>query len=137
MTTQNVTKRADGRKPTRREFLATGCMALSGAAVGMRARRLCAQPSQGAAAISKIDPGYVGPQFFDEREEQALMDVMESGSPFRYWGPGEPTKVLRFEENFAKYMGARFALGVTSGTAALDCAVFVVAPDPGARGSGA
>ncbi|MHC4168094.1 MAG: hypothetical protein ACYSWQ_14145, partial [Planctomycetota bacterium] len=109
MTTQNVTKRADGRKPTRREFIATGCMALSGAAVGMRATMLRAQPSRGAAAISKIDPGFVGPQFFDEREEQALMDVMDSGSPFRYWGPGEPTKVLRFEENFAKYMGASFA----------------------------
>jgi 8-amino-3,8-dideoxy-alpha-D-manno-octulosonate transaminase len=106
-------------------------MALSGAAVGMRATKLRAQPSQGAAAISKIDPGYVGPQFFDEREEQALMDVMDSGSPFRYWGPGEPTKVLRFEENFAKYMGARFALGVTSGTAALDCAVTGLGIGPG------
>jgi len=81
--------------------------------------------------ISRIDPGFVGPQFFDEHERRALLDVLESGSPFRYWGPGEPTKVLHFEENFAKYMGARFALGVTSGTAALDCAVTGLGIGPG------
>ena len=56
---------------------------------------------------------------------------MESGSPFRYWGPGRPEKVLRFEEAFAKYMGARFALAVTSGTAALDCAVAGLGIGPG------
>jgi 8-amino-3,8-dideoxy-alpha-D-manno-octulosonate transaminase len=78
-----------------------------------------------------IDPGFVGPQFFDEREEEALMDVLESGSPFRYWGPGKPEKVLHFEEDFARYMGARFALGVTSGTAALDCAVAGLGIGPG------
>ena len=78
-----------------------------------------------------IDPGYIGPQFFDEREEQALLEVLESRSPFRYWGQGNPTKVLHFEENFAEYMGTRFALGVTSGTAALDCAVTGLGIGPG------
>jgi len=81
--------------------------------------------------IPDIDPGYVGPQFFDKQEEQALLDVLESGSPFRYWGPGRPDKVLRFEEAFARYMGTRFALGVTSGTAALDCAVAGLGIGPG------
>ncbi|MHC4326015.1 MAG: DegT/DnrJ/EryC1/StrS family aminotransferase, partial [Planctomycetota bacterium] len=73
----------------------------------------------------------IGPQFFDEREEQALLEVLESRSPFRYWGQGKPTKVLRFEEKFAGYMGARFGLGVTSGTAALDCAVTGLGIGPG------
>ncbi len=131
MATQSAQERADGTKPTRRELLATGCVALSGAAVGLRPRRLRAGVSSGAAGISRIDPGFVGPQFFDEREERALLEVLESGSPFRYWGPGEPTKVLRFEENFAKYMSARFALGVSSGTAALDCAVTGLGIGPG------
>jgi len=98
-------------------------MAFSGAAIGLSAQKLPARAAAASAQIPRIDPGFIGPQFFDEREEQALLDVLESGSPFRYWGPGKPTKVLRFEENFAKYMGTRFALGVTSGTAALDCAV--------------
>jgi 8-amino-3,8-dideoxy-alpha-D-manno-octulosonate transaminase len=94
-------------------------------------------PSLGGAENPKstdlpnIDPGFVGPQFFDKQEEQALQEVLEAGSPFRYWGPGRPVKVLRFEENFAKYMGARFALGVTSGTAALDCAMAGLDIGPG------
>jgi 8-amino-3,8-dideoxy-alpha-D-manno-octulosonate transaminase len=90
----------------------------------------------GAEATStqppNIDPGYIGPQYFDKHEEQALLDVLESRSPFRYWGSGKPpVKVQRFEENFAKYMGTRFALGVTSGTAALDCAVAALGIGPG------
>jgi 8-amino-3,8-dideoxy-alpha-D-manno-octulosonate transaminase len=90
-----------------------------------------AKSQPGATSMPEIDPGYVGPQFFDEREQQALREVMESGSPFRYWGPGQPQKVQRFEEEFAKHMGTRFALGVTSGTAALDCAVAGLGIGPG------
>ncbi len=131
MITQNVTRNAASQNPTRRQFLTRSCMAFSGAAIAVRAQRLGARPAAASAEIPKIDPGYIGPQFFDEREEQALLEVLESGSPFRYWGPGEPTKVLRFEEDFAEYMGARFALGVTSGTAALDCAVAGLGIGPG------
>jgi len=131
MIISNLTKNQTGQSPTRREFLTKSCAALSGAALGLRVQRLSAEVAGVSSGIPKIDPGFIGPQFFDEREEQALMDVMESGSPFRYWGPGKPTKVLRFEENFAKYMNARFALGVSSGTAALDCAVTGLGVGPG------
>ena len=131
MNAQNVANNVAGQNSTRREFMTRSCMALSGAALGFRAKTLPAGTAAVSTEISRIDPGFVGPQFFDEREKQALLEVMESGSPFRYWGPGEPTKVLRFEENFAEYMGARFALGVTSGTAALDCAVTGLGIGPG------
>jgi len=116
---------------TRRKFLAAGCIALSGAGIGPGAQRLLAQDGPKPVEVPDIDPGYIGPQFFDEREKQALLEVLESGSPFRYWGPGKPTKVLRFEERFAEYMGTRMALGVTSGTAALDCAVAGLGIGPG------
>ena len=113
---------------SRRQFLAA---AASSAAVGLAATRVSGGESPEAGAISNIDPGFVGPQFFDEQERQALLEVLESGSPFRYWGPGRPVKVQRFEEAFARSMGARFALGVTSGTAALDCAVAGLGIGPG------
>lgn len=88
--------------------------------------------SAGAAAPGgPIEPGFVGPQFFDEQERQALTEVLETGSPFRYWGPGHPEKVRHFEEAFARRMGTRFALGVTSGTAALDCATAALGIGPG------
>jgi len=104
-------------------------MAVAGAGIGLHIRRLRGAP--GSAPISNIDPGFIGPQFFDEQEEDALLEVLESGSPFRFWGPGKPTKVQRFEEDFAKHMGTRFALGVTSGTAALDCAIAGLGIGPG------
>jgi len=119
-----------GRGLSRREFLMTSCVAAS-ISSNLRTSSVLGAERLNSTEVTNIDPGFVGPQFFDEREERALMDVLESGSPFRYWGPGKPEKVLRFEEHFAKHMGTRFALGVTSGTAALDCAVAGLGIGPG------
>jgi 8-amino-3,8-dideoxy-alpha-D-manno-octulosonate transaminase len=94
------------------------------------ANRASATPAPGNPT-QLIDPGYVGPQFFDHHEREALNDVIQSGSPFRYWGPGQPDKVRHFEETFAARMNTSHALGVTSGTAALDCAVAALAIGPG------
>ncbi len=87
--------------------------------------------SAAADASPNTDPGYIGPAYFDENERRALLEVWESGSPFRYWGPGRPAKVQAFEDAFAQVMGTKFALGVTSGTAALDCAVAALGIGPG------
>jgi 8-amino-3,8-dideoxy-alpha-D-manno-octulosonate transaminase len=130
MTAQRITGSVTSENLSRRDFLGAGCLAASAAGMGLSVRRARAEAAP-PAAVPNIDPGFVGPQFFDEKEEQALREVLESGSPFRYWGPGRPEKVQRFEENFAKYMGTRFALGVTSGTAALDCAVAGLGIGPG------
>ena len=129
MATQETKRATRTGALTRRRFLTTSCLAASG--IGLRGKPLWSQGSAASATVERIDPGFIGPQFFDEQERQALMDVVESGSPFRYWGPGKPTKVLRFEERFAQHMEARFALGVTSGTAALDCAVTGLDVGPG------
>jgi dTDP-4-amino-4,6-dideoxygalactose transaminase len=131
MNAENIIKTVGNHDFTRRDFLSKSCLAFSGTALAINARELLGQQSIESNAMPNIDPGYIGPQFFDEREGQALLEVLESRSPFRYWGEGKPTKVLRFEENFAEYMGTRFALGVTSGTAALDCAVTGLGIGPG------
>ncbi len=128
MSMHNTTNRGPSSL-SRRQFLAASCLGVCGAGVGTKPL-VAGQPGK-AADVPDIDPGYVGPQFFDKREEEALQEVLESGSPFRYWGPGRPEKVLRFEEAFATYMGTRFALAVTSGTAALDCAVAGLGIGPG------
>jgi 8-amino-3,8-dideoxy-alpha-D-manno-octulosonate transaminase len=139
METQNRTgsrpRTSRGKEPiehlTRRQFLTTSCIALSAVSVGSGGEKSPAKETSKPLDAPDIDPGYIGPQFFDEAEERALLDVLESGSPFRYWGPGKPTKVQHFEERFAEYMGTRMALGVTSGTAALDCAVAGLGIGPG------
>jgi len=130
MSMQDVTS-GNGSHLSRRQFLTTSCLGVCGATIGLRTTRLMAGQAATSSELPNMDPGYIGPQFFDKREEDALREVLESGSPFRYWGPGRPEKVRRFEEAFAKYMGARFALAVTSGTAALDCAVAGLGIGPG------
>ena len=43
----------------------------------------------------KIDWPYEFPGVYwlDNREDEAVMDVLHNGSLFRYYGPGKPTKV--------------------------------------------
>jgi 8-amino-3,8-dideoxy-alpha-D-manno-octulosonate transaminase len=131
MTDRKAPSNSPSHGVSRRDFLTAGCLAASAAGIGWRAGGLSGGQTPGTGEIPHIDPGYLGPQFFDKQEERALLEVLESGSPFRYWGPGTPDKVLRFEEAFAGCMGTRFALGVTSGTAALDCAVAGLGIGPG------
>lgn len=52
---------------------------------------------------------------FDEREAKALLSVLESG----LWGVGGKKK-REFEERFAAYQHAKYAVAVTNGTAALE-----------------
>ncbi len=75
--------------------------------------------------------GYWGSEFYDDKERAELMDVLEAKSPFRWYGPKPPMKVLQFEKEFAARMQTRFALGVTSGTAALHCAMAALEIGPG------
>src|SRR5262245_64725110 len=74
-----------------------------------------------------------GTQYYDEKEQQQLMEVLSTRRPFRWYGPGgaPPTKVAAFETEFATRMQTRFALAVTSGTAALQCAVAALEIGPG------
>ncbi len=74
---------------------------------------------------------YWGPQYYGEEEQQQLTDVLNSHSPFRWYGPQQPQKVLTFEKEFAQRMQSRYALAVTSGTAALQCAVNALGIGPG------
>jgi 8-amino-3,8-dideoxy-alpha-D-manno-octulosonate transaminase len=127
----NIFKIAEDRNFSRRDFLSRSCLALSGTTIALSAKKLAGKDSNKSNTVPNINPGYIGSQFFDEQEEQALLEVLESRSPFRYWGHSKPTKVLHFEEKFAQYMESRFALGVTSGTAALDCAVTGLCIGPG------
>lgn len=58
------------------------------------------------------------------REELAeLEDVVRQKSPFRFYGIGSPAKVKTLEDLFAQRFGCRYALAVSSGSAALLCAL--------------
>jgi|FLYL01.1.fsa_nt_gi 8-amino-3,8-dideoxy-alpha-D-manno-octulosonate transaminase len=78
-----------------------------------------------------LRPDFPGASLFGEEEKQAVLDVLERCSPFRYYGPDPCYKVRAFEEAFAVYMTVPHALAVSSGTAALIVALEALGVSPG------
>lgn len=115
---------------SRRAFLRQSVRFSTGAAA-LATTSALSEGRASAGTSGRIDPGYFASQFYDDAEIAGLRDVVESGSPFRFWGPRAPQKVKAFEDEFAKYIGTQYALAVTSGTAALDCAVAGLGIGPG------
>ena len=72
-----------------------------------------------------------GASMLGREEADAAAEVLYAQSPFRYYGPDVLGRVKRFEGEFAAKLGARHALGVTSGTAALICALKACGIGPG------
>ncbi len=108
------------RSMNRRSFLAAG------AAIASR------RASAKSVRETPLRARYFGPLYYDENERQQLLDVLETGSPFRWYGPGtQPPKVLAFEKEMAQWMHTRYALAVTSGTAALQTAIAALGIGPG------
>jgi dTDP-4-amino-4,6-dideoxygalactose transaminase len=87
----------------------------------------------GTPAKRRPDPPmYPGGMEIDEAEEQAVLDVLRTKRLFRFYGPNDgPSKADQLEQAFAAHMGTRHALAVTSGTAALICALMGIGVGPG------
>lgn len=68
---------------------------------------------------------YYGRQWIDEEDVQAVADTLRSD--FITCGP----KVDEFETNLAEYTGAKYAVAVSNGTAALHCACMAAGIGPG------
>ncbi|HKE27125.1 MAG TPA: aminotransferase class I/II-fold pyridoxal phosphate-dependent enzyme [Bryobacteraceae bacterium] len=72
-----------------------------------------------------------GPLFYDDKERTQLDEVLESRRPFRFANSLDRSKVAVFENEYAARMQAKFALAVTSGTAALHTALAALEVGPG------
>src|SRR5688500_8694040 len=79
----------------------------------------------GTPAKQRPDPPmYPGGMMIDDDEKAAVLEILDSERLFRYYGPNPgPSKAVELEELYAALKGTRYALGVTSGTAALICAL--------------
>ncbi|RLG98512.1 glutamine--scyllo-inositol aminotransferase, partial [Candidatus Bathyarchaeota archaeon] len=75
--------------------------------------------------------GWPGAMMIGEEEKKAVLEVLESKSLFRYYGPNPKYKVAQFEKEFAEFIGTRYALAVTSGTAALNVGIAALEVGPG------
>ncbi len=74
---------------------------------------------------------FPGVHQMDDEEVEAVDRVVQSRSLFRYYGVDLQSEVESFESEFAKFIGARHALAVSSGTAALSVALSALGVGPG------
>lgn len=74
---------------------------------------------------------YPGASLYGEDEIRAASEVIGRKSPFRYYGFDVAGKVKELEKSFADKIGSRYALAVTSGTAALIVALKALGIGPG------
>ncbi len=64
---------------------------------------------------------------YDDAERKALMEVLDS----RVWWRTPGTRTLAFEQEFAKFHGAKHGIAVTNGTAALEVTMSALGIGPG------
>ena len=74
---------------------------------------------------------YPGAHWLDGREDRAVLDVLHRRSLFRYYGLKKPKYVAALEKTARDFYGARYALGVNSGTGALCIAMTALGIGPG------
>ncbi|MDZ7620865.1 MAG: DegT/DnrJ/EryC1/StrS family aminotransferase [Patescibacteria group bacterium] len=125
------------RRANRREFLGTmgavgaasTLIGASTAAGGFLAEKAEKLAIDGGVPVrtNALGSGPYGPQYYDEVEEHELLEVLRARSPFRHAGG----KVVQFEREYAEHIGAKFVLGVTSGTTALFSAMAAMEVGPG------
>lgn len=72
-----------------------------------------------------------GPLYYDDKEQGQLSEVLASRKPFRFANSLDKSKVALFEDAYAARMKTKYALAVTSGTAALHTALAALEVGPG------
>lgn len=75
----------------------------------------------------------LGSALIGNEEEELVLDVVRRKEPFRYYGIGStpPPMAAALEKEFAEMMDTKYALAVTSGTAALEVALAALGIGPG------
>lgn len=81
---------------------------------------------------SPLPPMFPGGMRIGREEEEAVLEVLRSKRLFRYYGPGsDRSRVAELEEAFAQVMGTKYCAAVSSGSAALMCALAGLGVGPG------
>lgn len=88
--------------------------------------------------LEVFNPNYLyepmrGLSLWGKEEEEAAIEVLTSRSLFRYYGPAHLSRVEKFETAFAEHVGTPYSTAVSSGTAALTCALIGMGIPPGAQ----
>ncbi|MBN1293050.1 MAG: DegT/DnrJ/EryC1/StrS family aminotransferase [Candidatus Latescibacteria bacterium] len=74
---------------------------------------------------------FPGAHWYNEEEENAVLNVIRRGTPFRHYGLNTPEYVASFEKAACEFYDVKYALGVNSGTGALITAITALGMGPG------
>jgi dTDP-4-amino-4,6-dideoxygalactose transaminase len=74
---------------------------------------------------------YLGCALIGDEELALVQDVLTRRAPFRHYGLGKPHLADDFEQEAGEYFDSPYVLAVTSGTAALHCAMVGLDLQPG------
>src|SRR5262245_2351326 len=126
---------------TRRHFLETASLAGAGVSLGLPHLVSAAdQPAAASPNSQPLKPAALGgnkahpgswPKWpvFDQTEEKALQDTLQSGQWFRYYNGA--VQVSEFEKAYANRAGAKRCVATCSGTSALSVALGALDIGPG------
>src|SRR6185436_9015944 len=78
-----------------------------------------------------ILPGWPGGLLIGAEERAQVLEVLDSQTLYRHYGPRPRHKAAELETGFARIVGSRHALAVTSGTAALVVGLAALGVGPG------
>ena len=135
----------DVERISRRNFLASVPIAASVPLLAGAAGAVAAEKAKGTDAALALNgarrcaprclnTSCPGSQFYDHCEQDLTDEAIATHGLFRWYGPEgrpQPNKAATFEKEFAKLLGAKYVLGVTSGTAALHTALTALGIGPG------
>ena len=124
-------RKDDVSEMSRRTFLAAVSAAASAPLLAGSARQDLAVEGGHPVRSTPLTTDYEGANFIGDEEKRELDEAIETRSLFRFYGFTPPQKARTFEEEFQKFMGVKYALGVTSGTAALHVAINALGVGPG------
>ncbi len=74
---------------------------------------------------------YKGACLIGDEEKQAVLEVLDAQSLFRYYGPNHLSKVEAFETSLAQRLGVPYAVGTANGTSALRMGLMALGLGPG------
>ena len=108
-------KKDDVSEMSRRTFLAAVSAAASAPLLGAAVNHqdLAVEGGKPVRA-TPLTTHFEGANFIDDKEEAQVVEAVKSRSLFRFYGFENPTKTRDFELNFAKFIGTKYALAVTS-----------------------
>jgi dTDP-4-amino-4,6-dideoxygalactose transaminase len=78
-----------------------------------------------------VPAGFFGTRLLGDEEKAEVLAVLEARALSRVSGMTPPTRVAAFEQALCRHTGSRYALAVTSGTAALEVALAGLGIGPG------